>query len=219
MVRDQGYVNRKKSLTSTTGVEPPADPDGSDGRLHHRYVAVLHRSHSPIRRAYVMPLDARHRLDVVRLLDDGGRLGSAPVEEDPALDPPRHHVLELVADVRLGRNGEDLVELLEGELLGLADEAEDHEPRYEVEAGVEPERTGGRHDGLHAGEGQRKDAGEGVVDAHGPGHALLTLDGGEHLGGVLESDGALSERVADGEEVDEEHDGTDPCTPGCIFGC
>jgi hypothetical protein len=28
---------------------------------------------------------------------------------------------------------------------------------------------------------------ESVVDADGPSHALLTLDGGEHLGGILES--------------------------------
>jgi hypothetical protein len=50
---------------------------------------------------------------------------------------------------------------------------------------------------------------EGVVDANGPGHALLTLDGGEHLGRVLECHGSFAERVADGEEIDEQGDGTD----------
>ena len=38
-----------------------------------------------------------------------------------------------------------------------------------------------------------------VVDAHSPCHALLTLDGGEHLGGVLESYWTFSHRVHDGE--------------------
>lgn len=42
-----------------------------------------------------------------------------------------------------------------------------------------------------------------VVDTYGPGHSLLTLNGWEHLGRVLESDGTLAQRVADGEEVDE----------------
>ena len=42
-----------------------------------------------------------------------------------------------------------------------------------------------------------------VVDADGPGHALLTLDGGEHFGGVLESDRSFSHGVGDGKDVDE----------------
>jgi hypothetical protein len=33
---------------------------------------------------------------------------------------------------------------------------------------------------------------KGVVDAHGPGHALLTLNRGEDLGRVLESDGTFT---------------------------
>lgn len=65
--------------------------------------------------------------------------------------------------------------------------------------------SGWRHDCPHSGEGQTEDTGlryvsrsshneglrdltEGVVDADDPGHSLLTLDGGEHLSGVLESD-------------------------------
>ena len=41
------------------------------------------------------------------------------------------------------------------------------------------------------------------VDGHSPSHTLLTLNGGEDLGRVLERDRTLAERVADGEEVDE----------------
>jgi hypothetical protein len=44
---------------------------------------------------------------------------------------------------------------------------------------------------------------ESVVDANGPSHSLLTLNGGEHLGRILESDRPFSQGVADGEEVDE----------------
>lgn len=44
---------------------------------------------------------------------------------------------------------------------------------------------------------------EGIVDADGPGHALLTLNGWEHLSGVLESYRSFSERVRDCEKVDE----------------
>lgn len=44
---------------------------------------------------------------------------------------------------------------------------------------------------------------EGVVDADGPSHALLTLDRGEDLGRVLEGHRAFTQRVADREQVDE----------------
>ena len=44
---------------------------------------------------------------------------------------------------------------------------------------------------------------ESVVDADGPGHSLLTLDGGEYLSRVLESNGSLAQGVADGKEVDK----------------
>lgn len=44
---------------------------------------------------------------------------------------------------------------------------------------------------------------ESVVDANSPSHSLLTLDGREHLGRVLESDWSFAQRVANGEEVNE----------------
>jgi hypothetical protein len=40
---------------------------------------------------------------------------------------------------------------------------------------------------------------ESVVDADDPGHALLSLNGREHLGRVLESDWAFTQRVGDRE--------------------
>jgi hypothetical protein len=44
---------------------------------------------------------------------------------------------------------------------------------------------------------------ESVVNTNGPSHSLLTLNGGKHLGRILESDWTFSQGVADGEEVDE----------------
>ncbi len=42
-----------------------------------------------------------------------------------------------------------------------------------------------------------------VVDADCPSHSLLTLNGREYFCRVLECNGAFSQGVADGEEVDE----------------
>ena len=70
---------------------------------------------------------------------------------------------------------------------------------------------------MHARESQTKDTSKGVVDANGPGHALLTLDGGEDLGRVLEGDGPFSQRVHDCEEVDEEDDGAETSGSAPIF--
>lgn len=44
---------------------------------------------------------------------------------------------------------------------------------------------------------------KGVVDANSPSHSLLSLNGGKHLGRVLESDGSFTQRIADREEVDK----------------
>lgn len=143
-----------------------------------------------------------HRHDLAFLFDNWRRLLDL-LAEDVALAEVRQPSLELVADELGCRYGEDLVELLQGELLRLSDEAEDHEPSDQVQTGVKTECTGSRHDPVHTGERQAEDAGEGVVDAHGPGHALLTLDGGEDLSGILEGDWAFSEGVRDREEIDE----------------
>jgi hypothetical protein len=44
---------------------------------------------------------------------------------------------------------------------------------------------------------------ESVIDADSPSHSLLSLNGGEHLGRVLEGNGSFSQGVADSEEIDE----------------
>lgn len=50
---------------------------------------------------------------------------------------------------------------------------------------------------------------KGVVDANSPGHSLLTLDGGENLSGVLESDWTFAQRITDGEKIHEQDDWSD----------
>ena len=118
-----------------------------------------------------------------RLLNDRRGLLEL-LAEDVALNGIRKPDPELVAEELAGWDGEDLVQFFERELLSLAHETEDHEPGDQVEAGVETEGTGGRHDGPHTGKGEGEDTSEGVVDADSPGHTLLTLDGGEDFSGV-----------------------------------
>ena len=74
--------------------------------------------------------------DAILSTDDGRRLLDVPAE-DLGFDEPGQPDGELVADKLLGWNLEDLVDFLESELFCFADEAEDHEPGDEVEAGVE----------------------------------------------------------------------------------
>ncbi|KAI6750394.1 hypothetical protein HG530_014675 [Fusarium avenaceum] len=81
------------------------------------------------------------------------------------------------------------IQFLKGHLLGLTNEAENHAPSDKVESGVEAESSCGSHDILHSGEGQAKNTSEGVVNADGPSHTLLSLDGRENLSRVLKGNG------------------------------
>lgn len=128
------------------------------------------------------------------------------------------------------------VELFQGELLGLADKAENHAPGNEVKTGIKADYRTELAEAQIEGNGLYVQAPvevmtvlmrgkvkprtpatnvsvvyithdsqltESVVNAHGPGHALLTLNGGEDFGRVLEGNGAFAEGIADGKEVDE----------------
>lgn len=95
------------------------------------------------------------------------------------------------------------------ELLRLTHKGKNHEPSDQVETSIEPKRSRRRHDGLHAGERQTQDTSECIVDAHGPSHALLTMDRGKHLGTVLEGHRSFAKRVHNSEEVHEQHHGPD----------
>ena len=89
------------------------------------------------------------------------------------------------------------------ELLRLTHKGKDHEPSDQVETSIESERSRRRHDGLHARECQAQNTSECVVDAHGPGHTLLTVDRGKYLGTVLECHRSFAKRVHYREQVHE----------------
>lgn len=99
------------------------------------------------------------RLDSVnpgRLFDNWWGLGGVLLEHDVALDEVRQPGTGLVGKELSCGHREDLVDFLQGELLGLADEAEDHAPGDQVESSVEAESTCCCHDVLHTWESQTK---------------------------------------------------------------
>jgi len=108
--------------------------------------------------------------------------------------------------VGAGGDGEDVVEFLEGALLGLGDEEEDEHEGGEVEAGVEGEGADGVEGAQDAGEGDGEDGGPEEAGGHGPGHADFAVGEREDFGRVGEGDGALAGGVEGREEEDEEGD-------------
>lgn len=68
---------------------------------------------------------------------------SVALEQDPALDSIRQRLGDLVLGKLAVRNGKHVVELFESALLRLGYEEEDHDKRYEVEAGVQAKCTDG----------------------------------------------------------------------------
>jgi hypothetical protein len=81
------------------------------------------------------------------LFDNWWGLGSVLLEQNVALDEVRQPGTGLVLEELSCGYREDLVDFLEGELLGLADEAEDHAPGDQVQCGVEAEGASLCHDG------------------------------------------------------------------------
>lgn len=59
------------------------------------------------------------------------------------LEPPRQHSEKLIPRMCAGRDGKDVIQLLESALLSLGHEAEDEEEGDEVHGGVEAECAGG----------------------------------------------------------------------------
>lgn len=63
------------------------------------------------------------------------------VEEDPTLDKVWKSLVDLVVHVRAGRDGEDIVQLLEGALFGLRNPKKDHYKGNKVSSRIEAEDT------------------------------------------------------------------------------
>lgn len=107
----------------------------------------------PVHPSQYLTISLGDVLSLVLLFDDWRRLLDL-LAEDVALDKVRKPDFQFVADERLGWDGEDLcggwsvsfrtqngyvkltVDFLQSELLGLANEAEDHKPCYQVQSSV-----------------------------------------------------------------------------------
>ena len=134
-----------------------------------------------------------------------GAFGALP-EQNPALEPPRQNREDLVAHVRPGGDGKDIIEFLERTLLGLGNPKENHNQSTHVKACVEAESAGGAKDLQDAREGDGKDSGPEQAGGDGPGHADFAVGKGEDFGGIGEWDGAFAGRVECCEQEDEEGD-------------
>lgn len=162
---------------------------------------------------------------IIRLIDKGRRLGCVFVEHDVSLDHVRNPESGLVLEESASRDTEDLVQFLQSESiishaltpfgkdlpLRLGYETEDAHEGDGVETGVEAKGTDDRHCGDHRRESQTQNSSEEGVDTHGPGHSLLSVNGGEYFGRILESNRTFGERIEDREEVDEQCDDTGTC--------
>jgi hypothetical protein len=90
------------------------------------------------------------RLELVQLGADG-----TLALEYKALDPPGHHLLELVVHMCAHGHCEDVVELLQAALFCLWEPEENHAEGDNVQGSVEAESALGRKGSEHARESQR----------------------------------------------------------------
>lgn len=95
--------------------------------------------------------------------------------QNPPVKPVRKGLGELIVHVRTGRDGEDVIKLLERPLLRLRNPEENHDKGGDVEEGVEAKsalRLEGRN---HLREGDGKSRGPEQTGRHRPAHADLTV--------------------------------------------
>lgn len=93
------------------------------------------------------------------LLDNGWGLGGTLLEQEVALDEVRQPGGQLVVEEGLGRDRKDLIDFFQSELLGFADEGEDHEPCNQIQCGIETKGTSCGHYALHTRVCQTEDTG------------------------------------------------------------
>lgn len=143
-------------------------------------------------------------LDAVKLVQ-GLELGIT-LPEDPPLDEPRHELGDLVLGKLAGGDGEDIVELLEGALLGLGNKEEDHDQGEDVEACVDAKGAQDARPLEQERESYAQHGGPEQTGCDGKTHANLSVRQGEHLGAVRERDGTFTGGIEHGEEVYEHGD-------------
>lgn len=136
--------------------------------------------------------------------------------QDPPFEPVWKCLGELIMHVRARRDGKDIVEFLEGPLLGFRHPEEDHDEGGDVEESVEAEgalRLKGRQ---HLREGDGQGRGPEQTGRHRPTHADLTVRQGEYLGRIRERYGTFAGRVERREDEDEKGDESEVSTT--VFG-
>ena len=148
--------------------------------------------------------DLGHRgIEMVQRLQLG-----ALVAQHIALEPPGRRLGDLVTHMLACRDRKDIIQLLEGALLGLGHEEEDQHESRDVEARVEGESAHGVERAENTRERDGEHGGPEEAGGHGPGHADFAVGQGEDFGGVGEGHGTLAGGVEGREEVDEEGDET-----------
>lgn len=123
--------------------------------------------------------------------------------QDPGLEPPWQDSEALVLHEGTSWGGEDVVELLEGALLGLWHPEEQHDEGENVETGVEAEEADWSQDRQHTWEGDGENGGPEETGRYSPGHTNFSVGQREDLGGVGEWNGSFSWTVESAEDVDE----------------
>lgn len=82
---------------------------------------------------------------------------SVSLPQNPPFEPPRRSFAGLVGNELLARYCEDVVELLQGPLLGLRNKEEDHDESTDIEAGVESKGASWSEGGEDSREGDGQD--------------------------------------------------------------
>lgn len=95
----------------------------------------------------------------------------ALVAQHIALEPPGRRLGDLVTHMLACRDRKDIIQLLEGALLGLGHEEEDQHEGRDVQTGVEGEGADRVERAQDAREGDGEHGGPEEAGGHGPGHA------------------------------------------------
>jgi hypothetical protein len=134
------------------------------------------------------------------------KLGAGGIlpEQDPALEPPRQGLCQLIFSMSTSWDTEDVVQLFQSTLLGLVQEEEDHPEGDKVHGGVEAECTLDAEGLELSREGDGDYRGPEVVGSYGPGHANFSMGEREDFCRVGERNGSFSRGVESIVDVYEE---------------
>lgn len=97
------------------------------------------------------------------------------VAQHPSLEPPGQRLGKLITHMLPRWDGEHVIQLLEGPLLGLRHEEEDQHEGRDVQPGVEGEGADRVEGAEDAREGDGEHGGPEKAGGHGPGHADFAM--------------------------------------------